>query len=136
MGNKLKEIKITRKNNQNNGKTKKKKVNPKINGIITSKKDGWINIKIYGKPFERGFAHGYLLSDKLKQITNTFPFIVENEFKQNLHEYIQLCNTLIKPKLKKDFPEFYDELVGISKGAFLVKKSIIIIIIIIDVVRL
>jgi len=98
MGNEIKEnkqIKLTRKSNHNIGKTKKKKGSPKINGIITSRKDGWINIKIYGKPFERGFAHGYLLSDKLKQITNTFHFIVEKEFKQNLPEYIQLCNRLI-----------------------------------------
>ena len=46
------------------------------------------------------------------------PFIVERDFKQPLHKYIQLCNTLIKPNIIKEFPEFYDELVGISKGAF------------------
>ena len=111
------EIKITRKYNRNNVKTQKKG-SLHIKGKITSKKDGWINIKIYGNPFERGFAHGYLLSDKLKQLMNALPFIVENEYSQKLCEYIQLCNTLIKPNLIKYFPEYYDELRGISKGAF------------------
>ena len=114
MGN---QIILTRKKYRSNDKTKKK-MNLKIKGIITSKKEGWINIKIYGNPYERGFAHGYLLYDKLKQIIDTFPFIIENEFKQKPYEYIQLCNKLIKPNIKTHFPEFYEELVGISKGAF------------------
>lgn len=114
MGN---QILSTRKHYRTNQKTKKK-MNLKIKGIMSSKTEGWINIKIYGTPYERGFAHGYLLYDKLKKIIDTFPFIIENEFKQKPYEYIQLCNTLIKPNLQKHFPEFYEELVGISKGAF------------------
>ncbi len=29
-------------------------------------KDGWIFVHIEGKPFERGFQHGYLLAKELK----------------------------------------------------------------------
>lgn len=40
------------------------------------------------------------------------------EFHIPLDEYIQICKKHIEPIVKRDFPEFYEELVGISQGAF------------------
>ena len=47
-----------------NNKTRK---NVRIHGKITGEKEGWKMVHVYGEPYERGYAHGYLLSKELKR---------------------------------------------------------------------
>ena len=89
-----------------------------INGKIISKKQGWVIAHIWGNPYDRGFAHGVLLHKELQKVVDEFSFIIETEFHIPLDEYIQICKKHIEPIVKRDFPEFYEELVGISQGAF------------------
>ena len=35
-----------------------------VNGTIDEVNEGWKTITIYGEPYERGFAHGYLLKNE------------------------------------------------------------------------
>jgi hypothetical protein len=102
--------------------TKKKKIsrnsNKKINGKILEKKEGWKVIEIYGEPFEMGYAHGHLLYDDLQKIKVMFPFLIENNLKIPFSQYLEKSNILIKPILKLKYRDFYEELKGISKGAY------------------
>jgi len=95
-------------------KSKKKTI---IQGNIIEEKDGWIVAHIFGEPYERGFAHGYLLKNELKKVLNVLPFIVKEQLNVSIEKFINKSNKLIKPKIKKYFPEFYTELRGICDGA-------------------
>lgn len=88
-----------------------------VNGFIHDKKEGWVNITIYGDPYERGFAHGYLLKTELKRVLKVFPFLITDVIEVSVSNYMKQCTRLIKPILKNKFPEFYKEIVGISDGA-------------------
>ena len=84
---------------------------------ISKPKQGWVQITITGEPFERGYQHGYLLADQFDHIVNVLSFIVKQSFKVGLREYIGTCKKLITPKIAKYYPEFLEEIKGISKGA-------------------
>ena len=83
------------------------------------KKDGWIIIEIHGNAYQRGFSHGELLYKELQKVLYLFPFIVKTELNITYNKYIKFCSKLIKPKIIKYYPEFYEEMMGIVNGAFL-----------------
>jgi len=92
----------------------------RINGIcgsVISNHHGWKSLYIYGDAYERGVAHGYLLYDELKRVLKIFPFILKEQLKVTLKEYIKKSNVLIKPVIMRDFQEIYQEMEGISTGA-------------------
>jgi hypothetical protein len=110
--------KYTKKNNKSNKNTRKKYPSlPKLQGQIIDRKEGWIVLKIYGDAYERGFAHGHLLKNELKQVLHIFPFLVKQNLHVRLNHYVNECNKQIKPTMKRDFAEFYEEIRGISEGA-------------------
>jgi hypothetical protein len=111
---------ITKKNIENNrvkGMNKIEETKPIIHGTIIEEKEGWIVAHIFGEPYDRGFAHGYLLKNELNKVLKTFPFIVKEQLDISLQKFINKSNKIIKPKIKKYFPEFYNELRGICDGA-------------------
>ena len=113
---------IKNKNEKNKNITKnitKKNIQPKpiIRGTIIEEKEGWVVAHIFGEPYDRGFAHGYLLKNELNKVLKTFPFIVKEQLDISLQKFINKSNKIIKPKIKKYFPEFYNELRGICDGA-------------------
>ena len=98
-------------------KTIKSYFKENINGEIIEKEAGWIKIKIYGEPYKRGFAHGYLLKNELKRVLNVFPFLIEESKSIKFTEFLKKSNKLIIPQIKKHHPEFYEEIKGISDGS-------------------
>jgi hypothetical protein len=86
----------------------------KPNKLIT--KGGWDIIHIYGSPYERGYAHGYLLAGKFAHIQKVFEYEVTTEFKVSLAEYLRTCRENVSPIVKNKYPEFYEELRGIADG--------------------
>jgi len=98
-------------------RTKKNIRKGKVQGKIVSEKEGWTVLEIYGEPYEMGYAHGYLLANSLKEIRDTFPFIVKNDLKIPFSQYLEKSNVLIKPVVKSKYPDIYAELKGISEGA-------------------
>lgn len=88
-----------------------------VNGRINESKNGWINITVYGEPFERGFASGYLLYKEFKRAIHTLRFLVKHELEISMNKYLSLSNKLIKPVLKRKYPEYYNEIKGMVAGA-------------------
>jgi hypothetical protein len=88
-----------------------------VHGKILSKKAGWTIAEIRGSPFQRGFAHGFILSAELFKIKQVLPFLAKDNFSVSYKKFISDSNKHVKPKVKKHFPEFYQEIKGISKGA-------------------
>jgi len=58
----------TNKRRNTHNKTVKIYTKDKLNGKILGEDAGWKMIKIYGKPYDRGFAHGYLLKKDLQRV--------------------------------------------------------------------
>jgi hypothetical protein len=87
-----------------------------ICGTIIQEKNGWKTLYVYGDPFERGFAHGYLLYDELKRVLKIFPFVVKEVLHTTIKEYLKVSNRIILPIIKKN-EEIYEEIRGISAGA-------------------
>jgi len=88
-----------------------------IYGKYIGKKEGWSIVHIYGAPYERGFAHGYLLFEELKNVKNKFEFIVKTQLSQEFDVYYNKSVQLLKPILMDDFNEYFEEIRGISAGA-------------------
>jgi hypothetical protein len=107
----------TKRNRNNHNKTVKVYSKTVVNGRILGNEAGWKMLQIYGGPYERGFAHGYLLKDDLKRVLKSFPFLVKEIIRVDFLDYIKESNRQIKPQVKKHFPEYYTELTGISDGA-------------------
>lgn len=97
--------------------TNKTRKRQKISGSFLYEKAGWKAIHIKGEPFERGFAHGVLLYKELRRLKQVFPFVIREQLDKNLDEYMKKANSLLHNIIKTDFPEYYQEIIGISKGA-------------------
>ena len=102
----------TRKN-----KTRKQANASTICGEIRPSLEGWIILHIHGEPFERGYAHGYLLRDQLSNIETQLDFLFEHDMKISKTEFMTASRKIITPILKRRYPEFYEELRGISRGS-------------------
>lgn len=107
-----------KRHNKSNKRHTRKLYYPSINGQILSKKQGWTIAHIWGEPYARGYAHGVLLYNELKYVLTYFEFMVKLYVNVPLDTYIETCVKVIKPILLKEFPEFYEELRGVSEGAF------------------
>ena len=88
-----------------------------INGDLVSRKNGWTVIEIDGPAYERGFAHGALLSQDLARLKDALPFLVKTDFKTTLDEYVSRCRRLFHRNISTKYREYYDEIRGISSGA-------------------
>jgi hypothetical protein len=116
--NETKKKSIINKNKKKWRETKKNRKLFHIHGKRLPKKNGWIRIKIEGNAFERGFAHGYLLSTELQETKDAFAFILKaNGIFTSISNYEKYCRENITPKIQEFFPEFFEEMQGISAGA-------------------
>ena len=78
---------------------------------------GWITISVHGTPFERGFAHGYLLHKELKRVRPILKYLVSTYYKTTLQEYLETCKSSIHHHLKNSEWAFVEqELRGICAG--------------------
>jgi hypothetical protein len=98
---------------------------PIINGkILQENHEGWKIIEIHGDPYERGFAHGYLLHQEITTVLKKLPFAVNHEIEVSYRKYLATCKRIISPIIKQKSPEIYQELCGISRGAQMAGQEI------------
>lgn len=97
--------------------TSKKPHVSKIHGKLITEKDGWVVLQIYGDPFQRGFAHGRLLKSHIEKVRRVLYFFIKNELKISVKKYMGIMKKYVTPVVKPEYPEFYQEITGISKGS-------------------
>lgn len=107
---------LTNKSKIVKNKTRKNINNKKICGKIIKREQGWIELEIFGEPFERGFAHGVLLHKEFERVLYILPFLIKEQYKTNLETFVKETNN-IKHIIKTKFSEYYEELNGIVSGA-------------------
>ena len=88
----------------------------KIKNGMSYNKNGWKYIHIYGKPKERGYAYGYLCAKEFKEIQKILKFLMMEAYGENWDFFIKRVSNDFKDMTKKDFPELYEEMMGISEG--------------------
>lgn len=79
--------------------------------------NGWVYISIKGSPYERGFAHGSLLSNEIKIAIKTMYFNLYDTYGLDNDFFILVSDFFFKEPIQNNFPEFYEELQGITDGA-------------------
>jgi hypothetical protein len=89
----------------------------KINNGYRFEKNGWIYISIKGEAFERGFAHGKLLKKEIQEAIKTMKWNIYDSHGLDIHFFKDFSNFIFKQPMQKNYPEIFEELKGISKGA-------------------
>jgi hypothetical protein len=88
----------------------------KIKNGISYEKNGWKYISIYGKPKERGYAYGYFCAEDFKEIQKLLEFLMMEAYGYDWDFFIKKISDGFKDMTEKDFPEIYEEMVGITEG--------------------
>lgn len=94
-----------------------------MKGIINIKngnrytENGWLRINVKGSPFEIGFAHGYLVSNELKEIMAMLEFSTLNSYGISLDVLCNIIYDIHSPIVIERFPDIYNEIEGILAGA-------------------
>lgn len=89
----------------------------KVKNGFRYEKNGWVYIHIDGKPYDRGVAHGKLLKKEINSSIECMAWNLYDTHGYNIDFFIDVSEYLYKKKIKKNFPEFYEELRGIADGA-------------------
>ena len=88
----------------------------KIKNGVSYEKNGWIYISVKGNPKERGYAYGYLIAKEMKKVQEMLNFIIFNDYGREWQYFIDAGEKLLKQKIMDIYPEFYEEMVGITEG--------------------
>jgi hypothetical protein len=88
----------------------------KVKNGISYELNGWLYISIKGDPKERGYAYGFLCANEFKKIQNMLHFFIMESYGFTWKYLIEEVNKDFKEMTQKDFPEFYEEMVGIVEG--------------------
>ena len=88
----------------------------KIDNGFSYEKNGWKYVSIKGKPKERGYAYGYLCANEFSEVQKTLAFLMMESYGQPWEFFIEKINSDFKEMTQTDFPEFYEEMEGITEG--------------------
>ena len=88
----------------------------KIKNGMSYELNGWKYISIYGKPKERGYAYGYLCVNDFKEIQIMLKFFMMESYGEEWTYFVERIKTDFKDMTEKEFPELYEEMVGITEG--------------------
>jgi hypothetical protein len=78
--------------------------------------NGWNYISISGKPYERGVAHGILLSNEIIQAIKTLEFNLYETHGINFAFFINIGKFFFRKPTEENYPELFDEMRGITDG--------------------
>ena len=80
----------------------------KIKNGFKFKKNGWNYISIRGNASERGYAHGVLLRDEIKECLKTLKWKMYDTHGIEMAFFVEVSNFLFKKPLEENFPEFFE----------------------------
>jgi hypothetical protein len=89
----------------------------KIKNGLRYEKNGWIYLSVKGNPSALGYAHGYLVAKEIKEIFRMLDFSIYNDYGYKREMFSEIVGGIWGPMIAKNFPEYYEEIAGITKGA-------------------
>ena len=88
----------------------------KLKNGFSLQKNGWTYISIKGNPRERGYAHGYLIANDFIKIQKMLHFFIYQSHGIKWDYFIEKINEDFYEMTKNDFPELFEEMLGITEG--------------------
>lgn len=88
----------------------------KVKNGMRYEKNGWTYLSIEGSAKERGYANGYLMAPELREIFKMLDFNFYNDYGYSRVFFSDLVNELYGPRIKKNYPELYEEIEYITIG--------------------
>jgi hypothetical protein len=85
-----------------------------LSKAIREETNGWIYIHIEGRPFARGFQHGYLLAKEIAESLRIEKYINWWDTGKEWSFFVEATLKMFAPKIA---PEFREEMEGITAGA-------------------
>lgn len=79
--------------------------------------NGWTYVSIHGSPKERGYAYGKLIEKDMKEVQRILNYIIYEDYGVSWDFFIQASAKYFSPKIRDNFPEFYEEMVGFAEGS-------------------
>jgi hypothetical protein len=89
----------------------------KVKNGIRYEKNGWTYLSIKGNPSAIGYAHGYLVAKEIKEIFKMLDFTLYEDYGYKRELFSDIVGGIWGPIIEKNYPEYYEEIVGITKGA-------------------
>lgn len=99
-----------------NNKTTRKKILEHSKNNECYKLNGFTYVSVKGQPKERGFAFGKCCAEDFKDIQRMLHFVCEEEYGRSWEFFVDAGKKYLKPTIKKEFPEFLEEMEGIVEG--------------------
>jgi hypothetical protein len=87
-----------------------------IKNGLSYEKNGWLYVSVKGDPKERGYAYGYLIANEMKKVKEMMEYVIYNSYGRKWEYFIEAGEKLLKQKIMDNYPEFYEEMVGVSEG--------------------
>jgi hypothetical protein len=88
-----------------------------VNHGSRSEKNGWTVLSIKGSASERGYAHGYLMAAEIKEIFKMLDFNFLHSYGYTREFFCEVVSELFRPQIISNYPELYEEMEYIAKGA-------------------
>jgi hypothetical protein len=89
----------------------------KVKNGIRYETNGWTYLSVKGSPSERGYAHGYLVAKELKDIFKMLEFNFYEDYGIKRDVFSDVVGQIWGPIIQTNYPELYEEIVAITKGA-------------------
>jgi hypothetical protein len=99
-----------------NNKTARKKSTERSKNGECYKLHGFTYVSVKGQPRERGFAFGKCCANDFKDIQKMLHFVCEEEYGRSWEFFVDAGKKYLKPTIKKEFAEFFEEMEGIAEG--------------------
>ena len=78
--------------------------------------NGFTYVSVHGSAKERGHAFGVCCADDFKNIQKMLKFLCEEEYGRSWDFFVDAGKRVLKDKIKRIYPEFYEEMKGIADG--------------------
>ena len=79
--------------------------------------NGWIRVTTHGKPYDRGYANGYLLAPEIKEVFRMLEFNFMDSYGLSREFFADVIPVLFGDTLRNNYNEFFEEMQGITAGA-------------------
>lgn len=80
---------------------------------------GWTYVSIRGNPTQRGFAYGQLVRQDMVEVKRILEFMIYEDFGVPWSFFVEAARKYFIPQITESYPEFYEEMVGFAKGAYM-----------------
>jgi len=100
----------------NTSRKYKKKIIKDSHANESYKMNGFTYVSVKGNPRERGVSFGKCCCEDFKDIQKMLHFVCEEEYGRSWEFFVDAGKKYLKPTIKKEFPEFLEEMEGIAEG--------------------